>query len=73
LLSRHKFSNQDESEITAVLFIFYFLDCSCSIPPRVTIVVAFLETKNMGAAMKDSSGTLWTIIQGPGSSSAVAA
>ena len=31
------------------------------------------RTKNPGAAMKEISGTLWTIIQGPGSSSAVAA
>ena len=41
--------------------------------PRVTIVVVSLETKNMGAAMKDISGTLRTIIQGPGISWAVAA
>jgi hypothetical protein len=41
--------------------------------PRVTIVVVSLETKNMGTAMKDISGTLRTIIQGPGSSPAVAA
>jgi hypothetical protein len=44
-----------------------------SITPRVTIVVAFLEPKNTGAAMKEICGTLRTIIQGPGSSSAVAA
>jgi hypothetical protein len=31
------------------------------------------RTKNPGAAMKEISGTLRTIIQGPGSSSAVAA
>ncbi len=31
-------------------------------PPRVTIVVASLEIKNMGAAMKNISGTLRTII-----------
>jgi hypothetical protein len=37
------------------------------------MVVASLEIKNMGAAMKDISGTLRTIIQGPSSSSAVAA
>jgi hypothetical protein len=43
------------------------------VPPRVTIVVASLETKNTGAAMKEFSGTLRTIIQGPGSSPAVAA
>jgi hypothetical protein len=43
------------------------------VAPRVTIVVASLEIKNMGAAMKDISGTLRTIIQGPSSSSAVAA
>jgi hypothetical protein len=42
-------------------------------PPRVTIVVASLETKNTGTAMKESSGTLQTIIQGQGGSSAVAA
>ena len=41
--------------------------------PRVTIDVAFLELKNTGAAMKESIGTFWTIIQGPGSSSAIAA
>lgn len=41
--------------------------------PRVTIVVAFLEPKNTGAAMKEICGTLRTIIQRPGSSSAVAA
>jgi len=41
--------------------------------PRVTIDVAFLELKNTGAAMKESIGTFRTIIQGPGSSSAVAA
>jgi hypothetical protein len=42
-------------------------------PPRVTIVVASLEPRTLGAAMKEISGTLRTIIQGPGSSSAVAA
>ena len=41
--------------------------------PRVTIVVASLEPRTLGAAMKEISGTLRTIIQGPGSSSAVAA
>jgi hypothetical protein len=41
--------------------------------PRVTMVVASLEPRTLGAAMKDISGTLRTIIQGPGSSSAVAA
>lgn len=41
--------------------------------PRVTIVVVSLETKNMGTAMKEISGTLRTIIQGQGISSAVAA
>ena len=40
---------------------------------RVTIVVASLEPRTLGAAMKEISGTLRTIIQGPGSSSAVAA
>jgi hypothetical protein len=44
-----------------------------SLPPRVTIVVASLEPRTLGAAMKEISGTLRTIIQGPGSSSAVAA
>jgi hypothetical protein len=44
-----------------------------SYPPRVTIVVASLEPRTLGAAMKEISGTLRTIIQGPGSSSAVAA
>lgn len=42
-------------------------------PPRVTIDVAFLDLKNTGAAMKESIGTFRTIIQGPGSRSAVAA
>jgi hypothetical protein len=41
--------------------------------PRVTIVVAFLNPRILGSAMKEISGTLRTIIQGPGSSSAVAA
>lgn len=41
--------------------------------PCVTIVVASLEPRTLGAAMKEISGTLRTIIQGPGSSSAVAA
>jgi hypothetical protein len=41
--------------------------------PRVTIVVALLEPRTLGAAMKESSGTLRTIIQRPGSRSAVAA
>ena len=41
--------------------------------PRVTIVVAFLEPKNTGAAMKEICGTLRTIIQRPCSGSAVAA
>jgi len=44
-----------------------------AIPPRVTIDVAFLDLKNTGAAMKESIGTFRTIIQGPGSRSAVAA
>jgi hypothetical protein len=39
----------------------------------VTIDVAFLELKSTGAAMKESIGTFRTIIQGQGSSSAVAA
>ena len=43
------------------------------VPPRVKIDVAFLEPKNPGAAMKESIGTFRTIIQGPGSRSAVAA
>jgi hypothetical protein len=47
--------------------------CRALISPRVTIDVAFLELKNTGAAMKDSIGTFRTIIQGSGSSSAVAA
>lgn len=42
-------------------------------PPRVTMVVASLDSRTPGAAMKDISGTLRTIIQRPGSSSAVAA
>ena len=41
--------------------------------PRVTIVVAFLEPRTLGAAMKESSGTIRTIIQRPGSRSAAAA
>lgn len=41
--------------------------------PRVTIVVASLEPRTLGVAMKKISGTLRTIIQVPGSSSAVAA
>ena len=41
--------------------------------PRVTIVVASLEPRTRGAAMKDICGTLRTIIQRPGSRSAVAA
>jgi hypothetical protein len=41
--------------------------------PLVTIVVASLEPRTLGAAMKEISGTLRTIIQGPSSSSAVAA
>jgi hypothetical protein len=41
--------------------------------PRVTLVVASLEPRTLGAAMKEISGTLRTNIQGPGSSSAVAA
>jgi hypothetical protein len=36
-------------------------------PPRVTIVVASLEPRTLGAAMKEISGTLRTIIEGPGS------
>ena len=43
------------------------------VSPRVTIDVAFLDLKNTGAAMKESIGTFRTIIQGPGSRSAVAA
>jgi hypothetical protein len=43
------------------------------VPPRVTIVVASLEPRTLGAAMKEISSTLRTIIQRPGSSSAVAA
>jgi hypothetical protein len=48
-------------------------DITLAIPPRVPIVVASLEPRTLGAAMKEISGTLRTIIQGPGSSSAVAA
>jgi len=56
------------ADIWAILNIF-----QSSVSPRVTIVVASLEPRTPGAAMKDISGTLRTIIQGPGSSSAVAA
>jgi hypothetical protein len=33
--------------------------------PRVTIVVAFIEPRTPGAAMKEISGPIWTDIQGP--------
>ena len=49
------------------------LELDAAASPRVTIVVASLELKNTGAAKKEICGTLRTNIQGPGSSSAVAA
>jgi hypothetical protein len=33
--------------------------------PRVTIVVAFIGPRTLGAAMKEISGSIWTDIQGP--------
>ena len=58
--------------VRASLMAVTTLTLTTLVPPRVTIDVAFLELKNTGAAMKESIGTFRTIIQGPGSSSAVA-
>ena len=41
--------------------------------PRVTILVASIEPRTLGAAKKDSSGTIRTSIQGPSGSALVAA
>jgi len=41
--------------------------------PRVTIVVALIEPRTLGVAMKDCSGTIRTNIQGPSGSAVVAA
>ena len=40
-------------------------DLAPSPAPRVTIVVAFIGPRTLGAAMKEISGSIWTDIQGP--------
>ena len=42
-------------------------------PPRVTILVASIEPRTLGTAMKERSGTIRTNIQGPGGCAVVAA